>query len=152
MRTLLIILVAFILFNCRPASVYEENIDIMDRLWAADSVLTFGFNIDEPFVPYQLNLALRNNTAYPYYNLYIIYYLKDAADSLISTDLVNFHLFDPKTGRPYGSGVGGIFNHRFPLMDSIVFQSKGSYLLEIEQNMRMDLLPGVVSVGLEITR
>jgi gliding motility-associated lipoprotein GldH len=151
MRSLLIFFIAVAFWNCRNGSVYEASKDMRDRMWVADSVLTFDFTIDEPFVPHHVNIALRNTTTYPYYNLYVVYYLKDSADSLISTDLVNFHLFDPKTGRPLGSGVGGIYSHKFSLIDSLVFQSPGAYQLEIEQNMRLDLLPGIVSVGLEIT-
>lgn len=152
MRFLLIAFIAVSFWNCENFSVHEESKNIKDRIWVADSVLSFGFTINDPLTPHQINLAVRNTSAYPYYNLYIVYYLRDSVGNLISTDLVNYHLFDAKTGRPLGSGVGGIFSHKFHLIDQIDFEQPGDYNLEIEQNMRLDILPGIVSVGVEITK
>jgi gliding motility-associated lipoprotein GldH len=152
MRLLLFALLAVCIIGCETASVYEGSKDINNRIWVADSILNFGFDVRDPAVPHQINLAIRNTSTYPFYNLYVVYYLKDSVGNLLSTDLVNFHLFDAKTGRPQGSGIGGIFSHKLPLIEAYRFEQPGFYNLEVEQNMRIDSLPGIVSIGVEITK
>lgn len=149
MRFLPAIFIALLLGSCGIDSVYEANKDMSKRVWMIDSIVSFPIHIKDASTPYQLNLSVRNTAEYPFYNLYVVYYLRDSTGQVISTDLKNLHLFDAKTGKPLASGLAGIYSHKFSLVDRIDFDS-GSYSLEIEQNMRLDTLPGIVSVGLEV--
>ena len=56
-------------------------------------------------------------------------------------------LFDPKSGEPYGSGVGDLFDHSQPVLENYTFPASGDYKAELRQYMRLDTLPYILSVG-----
>jgi gliding motility-associated lipoprotein GldH len=153
MRTVFLILSIVLLVSCDTLRVSEGNKDFPDRIWFMDSVASFSFTIEDTTKSYRLILNLRNAVNYPYQNLYIGYTLEDSLDQVLATniddlrDLDNFQLFDPKSGEPYGKGLGDIFEHRFSLIDTLNFQTQGMKTLNLQQFMRETELEGIVSVG-----
>ena len=61
-------------------------------------------------------------------------------------------LFDSKTGKPLGDGLGDIFDHKFKIksLSNYRFPKAGEYTFSVEQNMRQDPLLGVMSVGVSV--
>jgi gliding motility-associated lipoprotein GldH len=61
-------------------------------------------------------------------------------------------LFNANTGKPLGSGLGDIFDHKFKIksLSNYRFPKAGEYTFSVEQNMRQDPLLGVISVGVSI--
>ncbi|MBL6446853.1 gliding motility lipoprotein GldH [Fulvivirga sp. 29W222] len=151
-KQVLIILLFLIsgLTACDSNRIYEENIDLENKTWIADSSLTFQFQIKNQERKYNLYYNLRNSVSYPFQNIYVNYTLEDTLGNQISTELVNKDLFHPKTGKPYGDGLGDIFDHRFPLLKSFQFEQAGTYRLKLEQFMRRDSLPEILSVGVRV--
>ena len=147
-----LIVLSIFLLSCDPNRVYEENQDIEDAVWQEDFSPKFRFEIIDPQNKYNLYLNLRNGIAYPYHNVYIKYNLKDSTEAILSSELKEFFLFDPKTGKPFGDGLGDLFDHQFPLLKAHSFPSGGSYSIDIEQFMRLQQLPMIVSVGLRVEK
>jgi gliding motility-associated lipoprotein GldH len=139
-------------FRCGSSRVYEQNIDLKNARWYADSVLVYSFDIKDANIAYNLLYNIRNSLQYPYYNLYVTYYLEDAQGKQLSTELQNITLMDAKTGKPFGSGLGDIFSHQLeiPNLTRFKFPKAGRYTFKVKQYMRQDPLLGVVSFGLKV--
>ncbi|SDJ78226.1 gliding motility-associated lipoprotein GldH [Catalinimonas alkaloidigena] len=137
---------------CDPSRVYEENQEIPDYLWYEDSLAVFEFEIPDASQPYNLYYNVRNSLNYPYYNLYVTYYLEDSTGKEIASRLQEMVLMDPRTGEPYGSGLGDIFDHQILALPGFTFPYAGPYTLKIKQYMRENPLPEVMSVGLRIEK
>ena len=140
----------FFLTACDDTRVYEENYDFEQKVWLTDTIPTFEFEISNPDQRYNIIWNVRNTLNYPYHNLYLTYYLEDTLGRRIATDLHNMHLFDPKTGEPYGSGLGDIFNHQIIALPTYQFDSAGTYRIRLEQYMRTDSLKDILSVGVRV--
>lgn len=149
LRSLLMLLVCG-LASCDKDRLYERSIELENKIWPADSALGFTFEITDLSQPYNFYFNVRNTLSYPYENLYITYFLKDTSNHVIKEKLVNFNLFDPKTGEPYGDGLGDIFDHRFLIIKNYKFTNIGSYVFEVRQYMRMDTLPEILSTGMRV--
>lgn len=143
------IVIVTLMTGCNTGSLYEETRDLKNRQWRADSVFTYQFNAADSVQAVDLYFTVRNTPAYPFYNLYVKYRVMDSMFVTVDSGLAHVNLFEPKTGEPYGSGVGGIFSHIFPLATNLTL-NQGSYRLELEQNMRIDSIPGIVSVGVKV--
>ena len=130
--------------------VYEENIDIEDKTWLANDTLSFSFKVEEKANMYDVYYNVRNTITYPYQNLYVNYTLQNTAGDTIRKDLINMTLFDPKTGKPFGNGLGDIFSHQFRVMSQYQFPDTGVYHFKLNQFMRRDSLPEILSVGVSI--
>ncbi len=152
LKFLAITLIAFVFWACDEARVFEQNIDIHDKTWNADSIPGFSFTVDDPNSFYNIYYNFRNTRAYPYRNLYVQYTLEDSVGKKISSDLHNIELFDPITGKPLGSGLGDIYDHQVLALENLKFNAPGKYNFKIQQFMRMENLPEMVSVGLRVEK
>lgn len=135
-----------------PGRVYEKNIDFKQNLWLADSIASFEFEVTEVDSDYNLYYNVRNSISYPYHNLYVQYTLEDSLGNIQSKALQNMDLFDPVDGKPLGSGLGDIFDHRILAIPNYQFQEPGWYRFKIQQFMRQDSLPLILSVGLRVEK
>lgn len=71
---------------------------------------------------------------------------------MLSQSMEELLLFDKKSGKPAGSGLGDIFDHKFRIkaLAKYRFAKPGVYTFSVEQNMRQDPLLGIMSVGVAV--
>lgn len=151
-RILLSFLIVVALMGCNSDTVHKDLVDFKDYQWAVDDVQTFDFEIKDNSKPLAINYLLRNAIQYPFYNIYLKSTLKDSAGIEINTGMEELILFDEKSGKPLGDGLGDLFDHRIAAAQykNMKFPYKGKYTFEIQQNMRPDPLVGIMSIGFEI--
>ncbi len=137
---------------CDPDRVYEENYTIEDNKWYIDTIPSFRFTIEDTTIPYNIYYNVRNALSYPFYNLYLTYYLMDEQGKQISARLQELTLLDPKTGKPLGDGLGDIFDHRIIALQNYKFPKPGKYTMKVKQYMRQDPLPAIMSVGIRVEK
>lgn len=152
MKYLFSLIVIVACFACDPARVYEQNHDIDNYQWYIDSVATFRFSIEDASQPYHIYYNVRNAISYPYYNLYVTYYLTDSTGKQLSSKLQELTLMDPQTGKPLGDGLGDIFDHQIVSVSNFKFPRKGEYIFKVKQYMRKDPLPGIMSMGIRVEK
>lgn len=147
----MVVLLLTLLCSCDTSRLYEKNIPIEANTWKAYHAYTFDFRIDNIEQRYNILFNLRNTPRYPNHNIYVRYELTDSVGNKLKTDLKNFLLFDPKTGDPLGdSGLGDLFDHQLPLLDTFSFPYKGNYTVALEQFMRYENLPEVNATGIRV--
>jgi gliding motility-associated lipoprotein GldH len=152
MRGVLAVVFFTFLISCDDSRVFEENLDIENKIWIADSAKRFQFSVKDTDKRYNLYFNLRNTVSYPYENIYVTYTLRDTLNNQLKKELINFNLFDPKTGKPFGSGLGDVFDHQLPILNNYKFDHSGPFVFQLQQYMRMDSLPEVISAGLRVER
>jgi gliding motility-associated lipoprotein GldH len=151
-KTYWLIFVALVAVGCNKSRIYERNVKFPDRIWTKDKEAVFDFEINDINTNYKFYFNLRNTILYPYQNIYLSYSLEDTLGNVYDSELTNINLFDSKTGKPFGSGMGDIFDHQYLVIDNYQFNNPGMYLFKIKQYMRMDSLPEIMSVGLRIEK
>lgn len=138
------------LISCDKTRVFEENNEFDSKNWYVDSVQTYRFTISDASKPYNVLINLRNSDSYPYYNLFLRYYLADSLGKELKSQQLELLLMDAKTGKPQGKGLGDIYTHQFSLLKNYTFQKRGSYQIKLKQYMRQDPLPEINSVGIRV--
>lgn len=136
--------------SCDDNRVAEENKELKDRNWHIDSVQNFSLNVEDASKPYNLLINVRNSESYPYYNLFLRYYLLDSTKKEIKSQQLELILMDPVTGKPTGNGLGDIYAHQYPLLKQFTFPKSGVYYVKLKQYMRQDPLPEINSVGIRL--
>lgn len=145
---------------CDEQRVYEKNTDIPDNAWHKDSVVHFQVPIPQADVPYNIYYNVRNALSYPAQNLYLQLEIADSTGRVIMSDLNNIELFDRQTGKPYGDGLGDIFDHQIPVYTDFQFPHPGTYDVRIQHKMREtdkrvmqgNFLPFIMSVGVRVEK
>ena len=146
----LIAIIAFC-FSCETEGIYKGIEDIKDAKWFLKQTTNFTVEIKDETLPYNVFYYVRNSLSYPYYNLYLKQDLTDAAGNPLNLPkLKELILFDPKTGKPLGDGLGDIFDHKIMVLQDFKFPKKGKYTLKLTQDMRQDPLLGIMSVGMSV--
>jgi gliding motility-associated lipoprotein GldH len=152
MKKRLLPVLALLLAACNSNVVFNDNVDIKDGNWFVRQVPSFGFDIPDASARYNVYYNLRNGRAYPYYNLYLTRYLYDGRGKLLEKRLDQLFLADATTGKPLGTGLGDLFDHKVLAMKAYRFPAAGRYTLKIEQYMRQNPLPDVYSVGVSVEK
>ncbi|MEM0938822.1 MAG: gliding motility lipoprotein GldH [Bacteroidota bacterium] len=150
MKYFSVIILSVFILSCDSTRVYNDFNDLDNAYWHMDSVQHFSFKIEDTIKKYNILATFRNSSSYPFYNIYFQYSLKDSSNHTLEKKLTELNFFDPKTGEPLGSGLGDLFDHTFPLEENYTFREPGEYRLALQQFMRMDTLPFILSVGARV--
>lgn len=145
----LLVCLFFCFWSCTEKPVFEKKIDINDPfVWHKDSIYYLNWeNIDTSSVR-NVFFTFRNNTDYPYYNLYL-FFTTISPNGAKKTDTLLFYLQNPETGKYYGRGYTGILDNKILFQEQKMNQI-GVYQYSLEQGMRDSLLSGILDIGLRI--
>ncbi|RJE71814.1 gliding motility lipoprotein GldH [Reichenbachiella sp. MSK19-1] len=137
-------------YSCSNDMVIDQNHDITAGVWHVDSLAAFTFDVLDTTSTYDLSYNVRHAVDYPFYNLYVTYYLEDSTTEILDTKLQELILFDRKTGKPLGTGIGDLFDREILIFEELKFDRVGEHTFKIKQFMRMEELPGIMSFGLKV--
>lgn len=151
------VLFTIVMSSCSDENkIMDEYQDLNSGIWSLNDTVEFQLNVEDTSKRYDLYMMLRNNSDYPYYNLYIESLITKGGKSLVASKQEKF-LFDQTTGDPSGDGtflmdkkMGDVFVHQFPLFQYAQFTEEGTYDIKLVQKMREpEELPGILSVGVK---
>jgi gliding motility-associated lipoprotein GldH len=144
-----------LLSSCQPevVVVYEQTKPLPQQGWHIDSLLSYSFEIQDTSATYGLDYLMENTSAYPYYNLYVTYYLSyNPTAAVLDTQLQNITFMHPKTGEPYGQKqwFRDVYRQDMQALDELRFPAPGQYTLRLKQYMRQDLVPELKMFGIRL--
>ncbi|MDR1416813.1 MAG: gliding motility lipoprotein GldH, partial [Prevotellaceae bacterium] len=135
---------ALCLYACDESRIYERYRAIPAAGWHKDSCAVFEAYISDSTVLNNLYFNLRNTSSYPFSNIYL--FIKVTAPTGVFTcDTVEYMLID-KYGRWYGKGFSRMLDNRLAYRKFVRFPHSGVYRFEVQQGMRMDVLPHITDV------
>lgn len=141
-------LVCFVLISsCDSRTVYKSHHEFKDAQWFSDDRVAFDVKIEDTTARYNVYYLLRSAIQYPYYNLYLTRKLTGPDQQILSHDLVELKISDEVSGKPYGKGLGDLFDQKILFLKGYTFSFSGVYTFEIAQSMRQNPLPFVMSIG-----
>ena len=152
-RRFIILLSLFVcsFFSCRQINVYEFNTNIPKQQWNHNFSAKGSFKIADTSATYNLYLVLRHLDAYKYENIWLNVGLSGSGDSLYMQKL-NLTLAKDANGWE-GSGMNDIWEVRKLLNGQPrKFIKAGVYQFSINQIMRDNPLPGILSAGLRVEK
>lgn len=155
MKTIKLIALLIVLLlgvSCDENTLYKAYDDIEDGQWYIDKKLSFQFEVRDTTQTYNLYYLIRNAQQYPYYNLYLNREMKGPDGEMMMARLEEMYLSDQTTGKPRGSGLGDLFDHKIRFMGKYRFQKVGKYTITIAQSMRQNPLPYILGIGLSVEK
>ena len=148
-----IFLLELLFFACGNTNVaIDETSSFPESGWIQKQPVQFEVTVEDSLVNYALYVVVRQNNAYPFYNLYFSPSVVDAKGKTLQKGLAEAILYDPTTGKPKGAGFGDIYEKKFLIYSALKFPKPGKYQIQVEQSMRVDTLAGMVSFGLLVEK
>ncbi len=151
-KTITFIFISLWMLSCEDNSIWKGHEDLKDGSWFIKQTPKFTFEIQDENQIYNISYLVRNAIQYPYYNLYVTRELYDDKGKLMNTKLEELILFDQKTGKPLGDGLGDLFDHKILSFRNLKFPKKGKYTVVLKQYMRQDPLLGILSIGINVEK
>jgi len=141
---------AIFLLSCNNNVIYDESIKIPDNVWDMNNIATFKPTIDSINTPYDISLNIRHAHLYPSQNLWLFISTK-SPNGKMQVDTFECILADEK-GDWFGDGSGDIWDVKIPYMQNIAFPESGEYLITVQHGMRIEKLPLIMEIGIEIEK
>ena len=144
---------AIVAAGCRDVSslnTFEKHVVIPGYDWKDSYRPAFSFRITDTTARYNIEITLRHTGDYPFSNLWVVISSAFEGTRPVARR-VELPLAD-KQGRWLATGMDNIFLHRIPIQRNARFDKAGTYHFSIEQNMRVNPLPDVMSVGLRVEK
>ena len=151
-RFLVVPCLAFLLLSCNENVVYTAYEDIPDGLWYIKNKPQFKVDIKDTTQLYNVYYLLRNSLQYPYYNLYLKREIAGPDGKQISSLLQEVFISNEITGKPFGNGLGDLFDHKIQILKNHTFPNAGIYTFTLSQSMRQNPLPFILSVGISVEK
>lgn len=131
-------------------NTYEKHVAIPDYRWYYDFHPSFEVRITDTAARYNIMVTLRHTDAYAFSNLWLritsYYSGQRPHDRRVELPLAD------KQGRWLGTGMDDLFDHRIPIQQNARFDKPGVYHFSFQQDMRINPLPHMMSVGLRIEK
>lgn len=150
---LCVALLLLVVISCeQKKGEFKAIYNLKNQEWFIDKNQKFTFDVPDETKTYDVYFLIRNTISYPYYNLYFNRVLTDDKGKTLTNRMEELFLFDAKTGKPQGKGVGDMFDHKIKCstLKGYRFPRKGKYTIAIKQQMRQDPLVGIISVGISV--
>ena len=144
------ILLAVCLFTaCKQSTVYFHYEETPESGWEKNDLLTFDTDKLANDATYEEEVALRINGKYPFMQLTLIVEQTVYPAGHMTTDTLDCDLIDER-GNAKGEGISQ-YQYLFPL--KIIQLHQGDSLhLSVHHNMKREILPGVTSVGVKLSK
>ncbi|WP_118949890.1 gliding motility lipoprotein GldH [Taibaiella helva] len=136
------------------SAYYQKQEAIPGAQWEYKFQPVFAVDITDTQALYRFYLLVRHDEGYPNANLWFRLKVKAPGDTTFSEGIrIEKDLADSK-GEWLGRGMGGIWEHKLPLLAKEVprLAKPGRYEFRIEQIMRSNPLPSVLNVGLIVEK
>ncbi|MGB1207510.1 MAG: gliding motility lipoprotein GldH [Chitinophagales bacterium] len=135
---------------CDSNKVFEKNEDLASATWAYEDTISFDVPIMDTISRYNVFVNVRHTNEYEYRNLWIYAHTHFPSGKSLKTR-IDLPLAD-KEGKWYGKGLGEIINTQILIQPKAMMTDTGTYRFELEQNMRQNPLPNMMSVGLRVEK
>ena len=134
---------------CTSEPYFSKEIQFEGNIWTDGSIVRFEFPVEDTSGIFDMNLDLEiDKEKYPYQNLYVkIITTFPSGES--HEQILSLNLFS-RIGYAEGNCRGEICEVSITIQQNIFFPEKGLYKLELLPWMRMETIPGIHSIRLEI--
>ena len=150
MRIIFVFLSLLLLVCCNTNtessySVFEED------SWHADSIITLNHSVVDTITKQNLYLKIRHTTDFEYQNIFLFVDFQEKRDTIEVT-------LSEKNGKWLGSGFGDIKEVEYCFAKEIIFNSKKTSNVTVEQAMRYGEQPvitnlkGIIALGINIKK
>lgn len=150
-RLIVLVFTASLFFSCRDEqAVVDTNQEVSGRNWGYADKIKIPVVIKDTQAAYNLFINLRHTANYKYSNIFILVH-QTGPDGKRTTEREEFRLAYPD-GEWLGDGSGNMYSYQLPYQLNYKFPKKGSYVFELEQNMRDNPLREITDAGLRVEK
>jgi len=129
--------------------VYDHYVESEVEGWEKNESITFGIDSLKESGHYALMLGLRISDRYPFQNLQMVVDQTIYPSQQTVHDVIECKVTD-KQGAMLGHGIS-IYQYDLPVR-KLFYQKGDSISVKVRHNMKREILPGIINVGVTLKR
>ena len=145
-----VIFISMMFSSCDKARVFEQNQQILDYKWNYEDPKTFVVDIKDTNQHYNLTVNIRHSFQFDWRNAWVKI-TTTFPDGKSFDKRVNLVLSEPD-GHWLGDCLGDNCDMQVQIQQNAIFPLAGKYTFKIAQDMRVNPLPAVKSIGLRVEK
>jgi len=149
-RLLLLSLILSVFAACDSSNVYKHYETLKNHEWKRDHAIEFDVDIEDTATHYDVFLAIRHTSYYPYANLLVNITNYDPDDNMRSLDFE--FLLRNSSGSFKAEGAGDIWDIDFLIYEDISYPKAGTYKYVVSNYMPYVSTPDIMEVGLIVKK
>ena len=148
---IIFVFLSLLLFVCCNTNTESSYSVFEEDSWHADSIITLNHSVVDTITKQNLYLKIRHTTDFEYQNIFLFVDFQEKRDTIEVT-------LSEKNGKWLGSGFGDIKEVEYCLAKEIIFNSKKTSNVTVEQAMRygdqpvITNLKGIIALGINIKK
>ncbi|MDB4297487.1 gliding motility lipoprotein GldH [Flavobacteriaceae bacterium] len=155
-KIIYIFLIAFTI-SCDSNKEFDTYNTLENKVWTLDKPVVFKIPVQDSIAKFNVFLNVRNDSDYPYRNLFVISKLT-LPNGAVAKDTLEYEMADA-FGNWLGEGFSDVRNNKLFYLENFNFPNTGIYTFEFRQAMRkrgqisgIKELSGITEVGLRIEK
>lgn len=150
-KTSFLVLLLLALISCQDTvTVVDTNVELKKRNWSYAEKIKVPVKIESAEIPYNLYFNLRHTADYKYSNIFVLIHITDP-NGKKTTERKEFKLA-LADGEWLGSGSGNKYSLQLQFKSNYKFPKTGTYVFELEQNMRDNPLNNISDAGIRVEK
>lgn len=141
---------AVLLTSCDSNRLYETNTPVKSEKWSYADIKSYTVDVQDTTTRYNIYINLRHSFQFDWRNVYVQVGTQ-LPDGKKMEKRVNLPLCEPD-GKWYGSCLGDNCDVPVMIQHDARFPMVGKYTFTLRQDMRVDPLEKIKSVGLRIEK
>lgn len=137
-----------LLASCEKNRIFEKNVAVKKDVWDSRFIPSFSVEISDTSLLYNLYVTVHHTEIYPFQNIWLLVSTR-FPDSTKSSKRIEVMLANDE-GRWFGENLGEIWDYSTLIQENAFFTRPGTYTFTLEQIMRQDPLPGIMSIGIRV--
>ncbi|MFN8143472.1 MAG: gliding motility lipoprotein GldH [Bacteroidia bacterium] len=146
----IILSIAGLLSSCDSKVVFEKNISLPDNHWEEGNIVHLETSIEDTATPHNIYINVRNAGGYQFRNLFV-FFTTTTPKGEMERDTIELILADER-GKWLGEGLGDIWDNRILFKKNFHFPQAGIYKFDLQQAMRVPILPQIMDAGVRIEK
>jgi len=147
---ILSIVVLLCVTACDPNRLYETNTPVAGEKWAYADVKSFTVDVTDTTTRYNIYINVRHSFQFEWRNMYVQVGTQ-LPDGKKMEKRVNLPLCE-NDGKWFGSCLGDNCDLPVMIQENAKFPQKGKYTFTIRQDMRVNPLEKIKSIGLRVEK
>ena len=150
-KTSFLVLLLLALISCQDTvTVVDTNVELKKRNWSYAEKIKVPVKIESADITYNLYFNLRHTADYKYSNIFVLIHIIDP-NGKKTTERKEFKLA-LADGEWLGSGSGNKYSLQLQFKSNYKFPKTGTYVFELEQNMRDNPLNYISDAGIRVEK
>ncbi len=139
-----------VLSGCNSNFIYEVNKPLKNEEWSYENAQTFETEIKDTVVHYNIYINLRHSFHFEWRNVWVNIETEFPDGKKVSKR-VNL-LLSEADGKWFGDCTGDNCDIQIPIQENAIFPQQGIYKFSIAQDMRVNPLVNIRSVGMRVEK